>query len=401
MADAGKIRVALLSQDESAHAIVAEAVERAGDAFEAVAVPEGGALESGDGRSDALLILLVDLAPDPAERLYVVRHYAERMPGVPILAVGPALPPEALIEGMRAGITEYVPHPAAPDELAAALVRLGRRFGVAREPKRAGQMFAFLPAKGGAGATSAAVNFAVELHRTTGQNTLLVDLDLELGGVAIWLGLHPRFSFLDLVRNFHRLDAGLLNSYLENHASGLRVLAAPPKAERADVVSAEEAHNVFAFLKEVYGYVVLDLSRSFTPLILTALQDADLTLAVTTPDLPSLGSLKRLLPILARFTDGDRNRLRVVLNRYSASEPVTVDDVRTVLEMEVGWTLSNDYETVSRAATEGVPAVMDRGSAYARDVAKIVAQVANGKARPPAEPAKAPRGLRQLWKRGS
>ena len=401
MANQGKIRVVLLSQDEALGRLVSDAAARAGDRFEVVAGTDGRAVESPQGLPDpTLLILLIDLTPDPAARLHVVRQEGERLPGVPILAVGPPLPPELLLEGMRVGITEYVPRPIAGDELAAALVRVGRRFGVPVGARRAGQMFAFLPAKGGAGATSAAVNFAVELQRVTGEDTLLVDLDLELGGVALWLGLRPRFSFLDLVRNFHRLDAGLLTTYLEHHESGLWVLPAPPRAESADVISAEEAHRVFAFLKEGHGYVVLDLSRSFTPLTLTALQDADLTMAVTTPDLPSLGSLKRLLPILARFSEGNGDRLRIVLNRHASGEPVTVDDVRTVLEMDVHWTLSNDYEAVSRAANEGKPAVLDRRGAYARDVAKMVAQLANGKARP-AEPPRPSRGLSKFWKRGA
>ncbi|HYX91610.1 MAG TPA: hypothetical protein VE782_08610, partial [Myxococcaceae bacterium] len=284
MTNQGKIRIALLSQDEELAKLVSEAAARAGDRFEIVPGTDGRAVESAHDLPDlTLLILLIDLAPDPAERLHEVSQQAERLPGVPILAVGPTLPPELLIEGMRAGITEYVPRPIAAEELAAALVRVGRRFGVPTGTRRTGQIFAFLPAKGGAGATSAAVNFAVELHRVTGEDTLLVDLDLELGGVALWLGLRPRFSFLDLVRNFHRLDAGMLTSYLEHHESGLKVLPAPPRAESADVISAEEAHRVFAFLKEGHRYVVLDLSRSFTPLTLAALHDADLTLAVTTP----------------------------------------------------------------------------------------------------------------------
>jgi pilus assembly protein CpaE len=396
------MRVALLSQDAGLHTLFSQVIAGVGDRFEAVVGSDDPAVEAPEGLPDPLLlILLIDLAPDPAARLHEVRRQAERLPGAPILAIGPTLPPETLIAGMQAGITEYLPQPLSADALTAALLRVGRRFGVTAEAQQTGQIFAFLPAKGGAGATSAAVNFAVELHRATGQVTLLVDLDLELGGVALWLGLRPRFSFLDLVRNYHRLDAGLLGSYLEHHESGVRVLPAPPKPERADVISAEEASRVFTFLKQANPYVVLDLSRSFTPLTLTALHDADLTLAVTTPDLPSLGSLKRLLPILARFGNGNGDRLRVVLNRYSAGDTVTVDDVRTVLEMDVHWTLSNDYETVSRAGNEGKPAVLERRSAYSRDVAKIVGQITNGKARPAEGPRTSGFALRQLWTRGS
>ena len=47
-------------------------------------------------------------------------------------------------------------------------------------------------AKGGAGATMLACNFAVALAQESGKKTLLIDLDLPLGDAALNLGIVRR-----------------------------------------------------------------------------------------------------------------------------------------------------------------------------------------------------------------
>src|SRR5690606_11441020 len=122
------------------------------------------------------------------------------------LAVGPTLSPELLLEAMRAGITEYLPKPVTAEALAGALDRLERKLGGAAKDgpaRQPGRVFAFFSPKGGSGSTTTATNVAIQLHRLTGKRTLLVDLDLELGEIALFLGVQPRFNFVDMIRNFH------------------------------------------------------------------------------------------------------------------------------------------------------------------------------------------------------
>jgi Flp pilus assembly CpaE family ATPase len=39
--------------------------------------------------------------------------------------------------------------------------------------------------------------------------------------------MEPQFSSVDLVRNYHRVDEGLLASYIERDESGVELLSAP------------------------------------------------------------------------------------------------------------------------------------------------------------------------------
>lgn len=338
----------------------------------------GGGKESGTEprrvRDQSPELVILDLGADPVVGVQFAQALADLVPGLPILATGPELTTELLIAGMRAGITEYLPAPVWAEDLTDAIRRAGRRRAATAAPaeKAPGQLIAFLPVKGGAGVTTLAVNLAVQIHRATQESTLLVDLDLEFGDTALLLGLQPRFSFLDLVRNIHRLDPALLNSYTDRHPSGIHVLTAPTRPERSDGVTAEEAKQVVKLFREAYHFVVVDPSKSLSPLTWTVLRQATQIIAVTTPDLPTLGSIKRALPILEKLGGDVDRRTRVVLNRCHPDDTLTEDDVRELLDKKVDWTLRNDFRSVIRAANEGTPIVLNGRSPYAEDVVAMV-----------------------------
>src|SRR5437667_12436393 len=137
---------------------------------------------------------------------------------------------------MRAGISEYLPKPVTPEAPRTGSHRVMRKLGGTPSggPQATGRLYALFSPKGGCGCTTAATNLAIVLHRLTGKKTLLVDLDLDLGETVLLLGVEPRFSLVDVVRNFHRMDAGLLESFVERHASGIHLLSACDHADRAE-----------------------------------------------------------------------------------------------------------------------------------------------------------------------
>src|SRR5439155_243583 len=138
-----------------------------------------------------------------------------------------------------------------------------------------------------------------ELRRVT-LDLVLLDLDLDLGETVFLLGVEPRFSLVDVARNFHRMDAGLLESFVERHESGIHLLSASDHADRAEVPAEDQIRTILHFVKQHYAYVVVDACTSLTPSALAAFAEADRILVVTTLDLPSLRNLQRCLPLLER-----------------------------------------------------------------------------------------------------
>ncbi len=322
-------------------------------------------------------LVIVDVSEDPELGLRFARHLAEAVPGAMIAAAGPQLPPELLMEAMRAGVAEYLLKPAAAEEARALVARVRRRLGVtAAPPRKPGSIYAFLSPKGGTGTTTAAVNLAAELRRLTGKHTLLVDLNVELGDLALVLGITPRFNFVDLARNFHRIDAGLLASYVERHDCGVHVLAAPLHPEQAGELTADLVRRVLQFLREHYEYVVVDTPKSLAPPTLAACDVADQVFLVVTADLSALRNVKRSFPVLRRTGNGNMEHVRLIVNRHHPRDLIAVQDVEETLGLEVFWTLANDYDAVTASISEGRPIVLKGDSPYAKDIRALAAELA-------------------------
>src|SRR2546428_2498222 len=355
-------------------------------------------------RRVALDLVLLDFERDPTTGIKFAHFLADLDPHRQLVATGPPLSPDLLLEAMRAGTWEYLPKPVPAEALRTALHRVMRKLGWVPSGglQPAGRLYALFSPKGGCGCTTAATNLAIVLHRLTGKKTLLVDLDLELGDTVLLLGVEPRFSLIDVVRNFHRMDAGLLGSFVERHESGVHLLSAPDHVDRAEVPAEDQIRTILHFVKQHYAYVVVDTSTSLTPSALAAFGEADRILVVTNLDLPSLRNLQRRLPLLER-TAGKavRDRIRIVVNRYAGNDVISLGDVQRTLGMKVSWTLSNDYAAVSRSINAGKPVVLNGKSRYTRDLQPLGADLAG--LRPGSRAGEGPhlgwRGLSLLWRR--
>ncbi|MEN8144368.1 MAG: AAA family ATPase [Gemmatimonadota bacterium] len=323
-------------------------------------------------------LIFLDLEEDPTMGLKFAQFLVESAPSRRLIGIGPILSQDLLLAAMQAGISEYLPKPVTSDSIHETIDRLARKFGRKATDKRRdpGKLFAFFSPKGGTGSTCVATNFAVALHRLTRKRTLLVDLDLELGETALLLGVEPRFSFVDLVRNFHRVDAGLLASYIERHETGVELLSAPYHPAKTEVVTGDQIRQILHFLKQHFDYVIVDTSKSFAPPTLATFEQADAVFLVTNVDLPSLRNITRCLPLLERM-GGPKGEswLRLVINRYQPTGPISLKEVEKTLGMPVNYTLCNDFEGVMNSINTGKPIVLQDRSSVAKDIRSFATSV--------------------------
>jgi pilus assembly protein CpaE len=284
---------------------------------------------------------------------------------------------EQLMQAMRAGVTDYLPKPVRPEDLQAAVTRVAQKLRKADGEKlrQPGRILSFFSPKGGGGSTTLATNLAILIHRTTRGKTLLLDLDLELGESALVLGIQPRFSLVDFIENFRRMDAGLLATYIDHHSSGVDLLSAPFQPDKAESVTAEQVRRVMAFLRQHYDYIVVDTPRSFSAPTMAIFEQADLVFIVTVADLPSLRNIQRGIPMMKKALAKGEEQVRLILNRYDPKDTISVQDVEQSLGLKVFWKVSNDYESVMGSVNAGRPIVLNGGSPYTRDLAGLASKV--------------------------
>ena len=387
--DAGTpLRAGVITMDPQLPGRLRSVAEEREDLLDLAVVVDASFREVGDSELDRLRevdpdVVFLDLDKDPQVGLRFARFLLDSELADAVVGVGGDLSTQLLLEAMRSGVANVVPKPVTPEGVEEALERLRpRRARVAggsmdEKPSRDGKIITVFSAKGGVGATTLAVNLAVEIRRLSKGETALIDLDLELGETALLLGVDPRFSVVDLFKNFHRIDSDLLASYIERHESGVELLSAPYQPVDYESVSGERVRKVLDFLRDHYDWIVVDASKTFNSTTLETLAATDLLLLMTTADLQSLRNVTRSLPLLRSLKGEDTGDdwIELVLNRFASKQAIGLRDIRDTLDVQVDWTLTNDYDAVVESINEGEPLVLRNGTDYARDVRRIASDI--------------------------
>ncbi|MCA1584087.1 MAG: hypothetical protein LC791_04685 [Acidobacteria bacterium] len=212
----------------------------------------------------------------------------------------------------------------------------------------------FLGTKGGTGTTTLAVNTAADIRRQTGRPTLVVDLKAGCGDVAVFLGLRPRFTLLDLIDQLPWMDRALVPRYVAEHECGLHVLAAADEFGRPAPKDAESIEQTLRCLSTIYDFVIVDAGSTLNACTAAGLHQADVVLLVANPDVPCLRNLQRLTDAV-RIAGVVSERLRIVLNRAADHGVLPVAQIEKVLGRTIDFAVTSDYRTVATAVNTGVP----------------------------------------------
>jgi pilus assembly protein CpaE len=273
---------------------------------------------------------------------------------------------------MRAGAREFLQLPINADEFKTVLDRTAE-FNATVASKRNGRTIAVFSGKGGAGVSFFATNLAAAMTVPT----VLVDLNLQTGDASSFLGLEPKYSLTDFVRNRARLDDSLIKSLITPHSSHLSLLAAPLEPHEAEDVKPENITEVLHLLGQRFQCLVLDLQHTFDPVTVAALDLADDILVIMTLDIPGIRNTRRALKVFERL-GYPRSRIRVVVNRWSKNIDVQLEKVEAHLDERLIGLVPNDYAKVMNSINLGRPLVQsDPASKITVEIKRIAGLVEN------------------------
>jgi pilus assembly protein CpaE len=337
--------------------------------------------------------------PDPAQGLKVIRdkeptvvllfldHDADAILSVAkqlgpggvcsVIIVSQSRDPDNILLAMRSGVRDFAFLDQESGDIRRAIEGLVR-VQVPAADSNGGKVIAVFSAKGGSGATIIASNLAGALL-TSGSDpgekkrkVALLDFDLEMGDVLVFLNIESRFSYLELIKNKHRMDSELLYRSLAQHPSGLSVLSQTDRMENAGDIGAAEMTEVLDFLRLHFDFIVIDGLRDFRDIALVALDSADNIILTMTQDIPALKNADRCLRVFKRLGYSDK-KTKLVLNRYRGSSQLSPDSVSDALGKRVDGTISNDFPTVIKAINQG-QLLMDvaPGSRVTKDLTALV-----------------------------
>ncbi len=312
-----------------------------------------------DCRPDVVIVDIPKQAAGDGVRTIELLHSELR--GTAVFALGETTQAQVIIAAMRAGAKEYLERPTSTTALLEAVVRLTSSQRKTDASDQRGKSFSFLNTRGGAGATTMAVNTAVQLGKSFG-SAVLVDL-APVPHTALHLNLRPVFTIIDALDNIQRLDPTLLATYLTPAPNGLQVLAGLPEPSALDA-HCQDLARLFDVLITNFRHVVVDLSSRLDRSTKLICDLSDQVLLVAQPEVTSLWSAARIHDFLGDTPGGDR--VRLLLNRFRKVPGLSDSDIERATRATVIGRIPNDYELVAKSIDRGTPVAQENHSEIAR-----------------------------------
>lgn len=355
-----------------------EVADEAGFGAEAVTI-------AGQARPDVAIVSLEEPVIRP---LRAIEGLLLSYPNLPIIVASSLGDRDHMRKAMQAGARDYLIKPLRPQELREAVVKLygsevRRQTALDGEAKRVqGDVLAVFAVKGGIGKTSLAVNLAAALAQQTRQRVGLLDLDLQLGDVAVAMGIVPQNTIADVAATASRLEPSLLHGLTWSDPSGVHVLPAPLRPEEGDQISLDEVQRILTVMAQTYDYVVVDMPPVISDGTSAILDQATLILLLTTQDMLTLRRTKVALQMMKGW-GYSQDKVKLVLNHAYSANGLAGGDVQAALDYPLYWSVPNDA-AVASSLKLGRPLVISQPSARAaRSIADLARQIAGAEVAQP------------------
>lgn len=296
------------------------------------------------------LILDIGESTDPITHLTELADVCDE--GTAVIIVGALNDIGLYRQLVGLGVRDYLLKPLTTDDLKAAISRAS--LGVEEvDPKIAnrGRLICVVGARGGAGATSSAVNIAWLIAHEHKRRTALVDLDLFFGTCGLALDLDVGRGFREALENPSRIDALFIERAMARESEMLYVLSAEETLDQNSMPDPSAVEFLIDHLRHDFPYVVMDLPRFAARTQMGMLTTPASLVIVADPTLGGMRDTMRLAE-LARKTVSTCE-LTVVLDRVGACPASEIDRAQFEKTAEIKVAAEIPFEAKAFAAAVG------------------------------------------------
>jgi Flp pilus assembly CpaE family ATPase len=279
-----------------------------------------------------------------------LERLSNAFPGCPIAAIlNYSHDDKAVVDAMRAGAAQVVPHPLERDDLCSAINRLLIQFGHHHSDVRT---VAVCAVHGGVGATTLTLNIAHEIATTKELELrcLIAESTRSAGTITSYLGLNPTYTTRDLMETGERLDLDLLKHSLIEIRAKLFLMAAPPEGQPR--VATDEEYRLFLrLIPQLFDVAVVDIAYVNDETILHRIANCHHCVLVASQSVSSLQALKTVRDVFAgKF---QKMKPMLVINAFNPmDEELSVEVMEKALGSAV-HTVRADADAVKRSMVAG------------------------------------------------
>jgi len=317
-----------------------------------------------------VVVLEVDAASEPSlARLSQIRV---AHPGVTIIAAVQQADVSLTRALIRQGISDVAQLPFVAQDLSEQVLDALSREAERLPSANLGKLVTVLRASGGCGATSLLTHLGEAIPRLSAgsKKVCLVDLDIQGGDIASYLGVEPQVTVDALLEAGSRLDQELVRSAITETSHGFDIIAAPEDIAKIDTINVDHLLATLRMVRSLYDIVLVDLPAAWTDWSLSVVNSADRIVLLTDTSISSLRQAKRRLRLL-RSIDIAKSRIEVVVNRLERRlfRGVGTADVADTLDCQVISSLTLEPSALRAAQDQGLLITESQGKTrFATDV---------------------------------
>ncbi len=317
--------------------------------------------------TDEKCLLILDFG-DPLLALPVARAVDGR-PQISSIAVKGGGTREEMVQLMQVGIRDVLAT-FTSRELRQAASRASAKLA---SDDVLGDLFAFLPAKPGCGASTIATYATAIASEKCQEATLLLDFDIRLGVTSFLLKAEGIHTIADALLQADHMDQDLWSS-LVARLGNLHLLGSGP-VDFSRQVPADRYAALLDFAVRCYSLISVDLPGTMEDCETEALMRAKRIFLVCTADIGALHVARRKVSWLQdlRLTD----KVAVVLNSVYRRAALSVDDIQRIIQLPVRHMLPANNGDITRAVQKGV--VLDSTSGLGKHMARVAAELTAGR----------------------
>jgi len=275
-------------------------------------------------------------------------------------------------ELIQIGITEYLPRPITRDMV---LDQLRPKFlgdVVSTQPDRGGHVISICGAQGGAGATSIAINLALQLAETTKAKVALLDLHLQAGETAVMLGVRPGPGLRIALENPMRADTLFLERAAIEVNERVCLISADEELDAQLDITEAGVRHVLGLLRQRFNYIVVDVPVPFPPSIHPVITLSRHVLVLLEAEVTGLRNAHALRTAVTNIAGKDR--VFTLLNRADRPGGLPRAAIVKALGAEPDMVVPDLGKGMTQAVNLGIPA-LKHVSGLRRHLAPIVREI--------------------------
>ncbi|EKO3905231.1 AAA family ATPase [Vibrio fluvialis] len=304
-------------------------------------------------------LIFVETGPNWAQKVIELQNYEspeveEDDVNTSLIVFGDESDNGALKIALRIGAADFVSDQSSLEDLIPLLKNAAEEKIAAR---KLGQLFVFLNTKGGSGATTIALNTAVEVALQHKNKVLLLDLDIHFGVIMDYLNINPVYSINDAIANVADLDEISLHSLVSKHSSGLHVLSFKHENHNENFDKAMQLGKLLPTLMEYYPYIFVDLSIGVDRMFSPVLSHSSKVFLVTQQNLVGIKNTSRIAKSLMLEYGISKEQIELIVNRYEKRQQIKLKDIEQTITGVRVHMIPNDFKAAIESANLGKPVV--------------------------------------------